>query len=104
MKHLHFSILQYYGHREKLRVAGREEEVEKLNIEALRLAREVADQTGTLMAGNICNTSVYLPGDPESEKECEHLFKVLNWLVGKYESLTLYKIICTINSTSSQSE
>ena len=56
------------------------------------------------MAGNICNTSVYLPGDPESEEECERLFKVLNWLVGKYDSLTLYKIICMINSTSSQSE
>ena len=65
--------------------------MEKLNIEALCLAREVADQTGTLMAGNICNTSVYLPGDPESEKECERLFKVLLWLIGKYGALTMHK-------------
>src|SRR5439155_4340398 len=32
----------YYGHREKLRTVGREVEVEKLNRQAVRLAREIA--------------------------------------------------------------
>src|SRR5438874_10842102 len=32
----------YYGHREKLRHVGRESDLERLNRQALRLAREVA--------------------------------------------------------------
>ncbi len=53
----------YYGHREKLRLIGREHLLEPLNREALRLAREVARETGTLVAGNISNTNVYAPDD-----------------------------------------
>nr|KAG5708416.1 hypothetical protein BaRGS_026143 [Batillaria attramentaria] len=45
--------LQYYGHREKLRVIGREADLETLNRTALRIAREVADATGTLMAETV---------------------------------------------------
>ncbi|KAJ8301856.1 hypothetical protein KUTeg_020843, partial [Tegillarca granosa] len=47
----------YYAHREKLRLIGKEDMLEKMNTEALRIAREVADRTGTLMAGNICNST-----------------------------------------------
>src|SRR5438552_18808791 len=36
----------YYGHREKLRMIGREHDLEPLNRQALRLAREVADEGG----------------------------------------------------------
>src|SRR5690348_17650246 len=34
----------YYAHREKLRVIGREDDLEELNRRALELAREVADE------------------------------------------------------------
>jgi hypothetical protein len=47
--------LTYYGHREKLRLVGKEDALEQLNLAALRIAKEVADETGTLFAGNICN-------------------------------------------------
>src|SRR3954447_16190734 len=46
----------YYAHRDKLRTIGREGDLEPLNRQALRLAREVADEGGALVAGNICNT------------------------------------------------
>ena len=49
----------YYGHREKLRLIGKEDLLEPLNRGALALAREVAEQTGTLLAGNLSNTNVY---------------------------------------------
>ncbi len=56
----------YYGHREKLRAVGREDDLEKLNRQALRLAREVAAEGDALVAGNICNTWAYDPDDPEA--------------------------------------
>jgi betaine-homocysteine S-methyltransferase len=54
----------YYGHREKLRVIGKEELLEPMNRDALAIASRVARQTGTLLAGNLCNTNVYEPGGP----------------------------------------
>jgi betaine-homocysteine S-methyltransferase len=59
----------YYGHREKLRMIGREDDLEPLNRQALRLAREVADEGCALVAGNICNTWAYDPDDPERSGE-----------------------------------
>jgi betaine-homocysteine S-methyltransferase len=56
----------YYGHRDKLRSIGREGDLEPLNRQALRLAREVAAEGDALVAGNICNTWVYDPDAPES--------------------------------------
>jgi betaine-homocysteine S-methyltransferase len=53
----------YYGHREKLRLIGKEHLLEPLNRDALGIAREVAVQTGTLLAGNLSNTNVYAPDD-----------------------------------------
>ncbi|HEX4660331.1 MAG TPA: homocysteine S-methyltransferase family protein, partial [Streptosporangiaceae bacterium] len=52
----------YYGHREKLRVLGKEDILEPLNRQALSIASRVARETGTLLAGNLCNTNVYEPG------------------------------------------
>jgi betaine-homocysteine S-methyltransferase len=65
----------YYAHREKLRVIGRESDLEPMNRQALALAKEVADETGTLFAGNICNTNVYAPGDGDSEREVRAMFE-----------------------------
>ncbi|MBA3261306.1 MAG: homocysteine S-methyltransferase family protein [Thermoleophilaceae bacterium] len=49
----------YYAHREKLRLIGKEELLEQINRQALELAREVARESGTLFAGDVCNTNVY---------------------------------------------
>lgn len=57
----------YYGHREKLRVLGKEAILEPLNRQALSIAARVARETGTLLAGNLSNTNVYEPG-PEAER------------------------------------
>src|SRR5438105_2607538 len=59
----------YYGHREKLRMIGREQDLEPLNRNALRIAKEVAAEGDALVAGNICNTWVYDPDAPESSGE-----------------------------------
>ena len=59
----------YYGHREKLRMIGREQDLEPLNRQALRLAKEAAEEGGALVAGNICNTWVYDPEAPDSSGE-----------------------------------
>ena len=50
----------YYAHREKLRMIDKEHLLEEMNRQALALAKEVADETGTLLAGDICNTNVFV--------------------------------------------
>ena len=47
----------YYAHRAKLKMVGREKDLAKINRAALAIARKVARGTGTLLAGDICNTS-----------------------------------------------
>ncbi len=64
----------YYAHREKLRIIGREADLEPINRQALSLAKEVAEETGTLFAGDICNTNVYDPDERESEREVRGMF------------------------------
>ena len=69
-------VFQYYGHREKLRLIGRENDLRKLNIDALCIAKEVADKTNTLLAGNLSNTTIYNPEDTKSQEQCRQMFKV----------------------------
>jgi betaine-homocysteine S-methyltransferase len=59
----------YYGHREKLRHVGREDDLEPLNRNALRIACEVAAEGDALLAANICNTWAYDPDDPAESGE-----------------------------------
>ena len=73
---MHVHIFQYYGHRTKLRQIGRENELEQMNRQALKLARQVADQTGTLMAGNICNNPAWDPNNPQAIEEVSDMQKV----------------------------
>lgn len=68
------SLLQYYLHREKMRQVRHEENLEKINRVALRLAKEVADKTGTLFAGSICNTNIYKPNDDAIKQEVRAMF------------------------------
>jgi betaine-homocysteine S-methyltransferase len=64
----------YYGHREKMRIVGKEHLLEPLNRQALALAKEVATETGTLVAGDICNTNVYAE-DEESKQTVRGMFE-----------------------------
>jgi len=74
--------LTYYAHREKLRVIGREGDLEPINRQALAIAKQVADETGTLFAGDICNTNVYDPADPASHKAVRAMFEEqVQWAV-----------------------
>src|SRR5271169_5798745 len=58
----------YYAHREKLAVIGREGDLEPMNRQALRIAKEVGAEHDSLVAGNICNTNVYEPDDPTTHE------------------------------------
>ena len=73
----------YYGHREKLRVIGKEDLLEPLNRAALQIAREVADQRpGDLMAGNISNTNIWDPEDTARQAEVRGMFEeMVGWAV-----------------------
>ena len=65
----------YYAHREKLKLIGREGDLENMNRTALELAKQVAAEGDALVAGNICNTNAFLPGDKQSKKECRAMFE-----------------------------
>ena len=67
--------LTYYAHREKLRIIGREQELEPINRRALALAKGVAADTGALFAGDICNTNIYDPADAKSHQAVRAMFE-----------------------------
>jgi betaine-homocysteine S-methyltransferase len=73
----------YYGHRAKLRAIGREGDLERLNRDAVRLAKSVAAEGDALVAGNVCNTWEYDPQKPEeSEKIVRPMFEEqVQWAV-----------------------
>jgi betaine-homocysteine S-methyltransferase len=64
----------YYAHREKLRILGKEDLLEAINRQALSLAEEIADESDTLFAGDICNTNVFAPDD-ESRAAVRAMFE-----------------------------
>jgi len=64
----------YYAHREKLRVIGKEHLLEEMNRGALAIAKGVADDTGSLLAGDICNTNVFV-GDDASRQAVRGMFE-----------------------------
>jgi len=71
----------YYAHRAKLRIVGREKDLPKINRAALAIARRVARSTGTLLAGDICNTSIY-GDDAASHKQARKIFdEQIGWAV-----------------------
>ena len=79
----------YYGHREKLRVIGKEDILEPLNRQALAVACRVARETGTLLAGNLCNTNVYEPG-ASAERAARSAFEEHSFL-GSAPEITRYR-------------
>ncbi len=67
--------LTYYAHREKLRAVGKDGMLEEMNRQALALAREVADESGALLAGNVCNTNLYDPQSSGSHQPTRAMFE-----------------------------
>lgn len=68
----------YYGHREKLRLIGKEDQLEPLNRDAVALARAVAAEfpdDPPLVAGNLANTNIYRPGDDAAAAEVRAMFE-----------------------------
>jgi betaine-homocysteine S-methyltransferase len=63
----------YYGHREKLRLIGKEDLLEPLNRGALEIARRVARDTDTLFAGDVCNTNLYFD-EPGARRAARAMF------------------------------
>src|SRR5438270_7349784 len=75
--------LTYYAHREKLKDVGRENDLERMNRQAVKLANEVAREGDALVAGNICNTWAY---DPQNAKKSSRVVRAmyeeqLSWAV-----------------------
>ena len=74
--------LTYYAHREKLRIIGREKDLEPINRRALEIAKTVAMERGALLAGDICNTNVYDAKDPASHTAVRAMFEEqVGWAV-----------------------
>jgi betaine-homocysteine S-methyltransferase len=74
--------LTYYAHREKLRDVGREADLEAMNRQAVRIAREVAREGDALVAGNVCNTWAYDPDDPATRQTVRAMYaEQLGWAV-----------------------
>jgi betaine-homocysteine S-methyltransferase len=72
----------YYAHREKLRIIGKEDALEEINRQALRIASEVAQESGALLAGDICNTNVFDPDDAGSAATVREMFsEQVGWAV-----------------------
>ena len=72
----------YYAHREKLRLIGKEGALEEINRTAIRLAREAAREGDALVAGNVCNSNIYVDGETESARRVRAMFdEQVGWAV-----------------------
>ena len=65
----------YYAHREKLRLIGREADLEAMNRQALRIAKEVAAESGALLAGDVCNSNVFTSADAAAVTSTQRMFE-----------------------------
>src|SRR4051812_4838936 len=73
----------YNRHRGKMRGIGKEELLEPLNPAPLQIAREGGDaRPGDLMAGNISNSNIWDPADPQRQSEVRGMFEeMVGWAV-----------------------
>src|SRR5262249_9790403 len=72
----------YYGHREKLRLIGRERDLEPMNLTALKIAKQVARAPGPIRADIIGNTTAYVADEPASHKSVRKMFdEQIQWAV-----------------------
>jgi betaine-homocysteine S-methyltransferase len=59
----------YYGHRSKLKAVGRQDQLEALNRNSIEMAKQAAEITGALVAGNLSNTWEFDLADPDRTGE-----------------------------------
>lgn len=64
----------YYAHEEKLKVVGLTSILKEINSQAVKITRQVANKYNTLVAGNICNTWTFEPGNPSTYAETRQQF------------------------------
>ena len=68
----------YYGHREKLRLIGKEELLEPLQKNALQIAKDSRDEfkdLDLLVCGDVANTNIFDPNDKKSYIECQKMYE-----------------------------
>ena len=68
----------YYGHREKLRLIGKEELLEPLQKNALQIAKDARDEfkdLDLLVCGDVANTNIYDPNNKKSHSECQKMYE-----------------------------
>ena len=68
----------YYGHREKLRIIGKENLLEQLQKNALKIAhdaRKAFPEIDLMVCGDVANTNIYDPGDKKTIKECQKIYE-----------------------------
>ena len=66
--------MTFYASEDKLATVGLSGQVEAINRQAVEVARKVAAEGDTLVAGNLCLTWAYHPGDPRSADRVRRLF------------------------------
>jgi len=66
--------LTYYAHEEKLKDIGKEGALAEINSAAITIARDVAEEYGCVVAGNLANTWVYDPANAASHRETRRQF------------------------------
>jgi betaine-homocysteine S-methyltransferase len=66
--------MTFYASDDKLATVGMEGKVDEINRNAVRIAREVADEGGALVAGNLSLTWAYDPADPAAVDHTRALF------------------------------
>jgi betaine-homocysteine S-methyltransferase len=66
--------MTFYASDDKLATVGLEGKVDEINRSAVRIAREVADEGGALVAGNLSLTWAYDPADPAAVDHTRALF------------------------------
>ena len=68
----------YYGHREKLRLIGKEELLEPMQKNALQIAKDSRAEfkdLDLLICGDVANTNIYNPNDKKTHSECQKMFE-----------------------------
>ena len=68
----------YYGHREKLRLIGKEELLESLQKNALQIAKDAREEFKDLdlmVCGDVANTNIYDPNNKKSHSECQKMYE-----------------------------
>ena len=68
----------YYGHREKLRIIGKEDLLEPLQKNALKIANDAKNSFKDLdlmVCGDVANTNIFDPNDKNSFAECQKMYE-----------------------------